>query len=343
MELKVEICSGQVVPAEERIKKAIPSKHGLYPHEILVLDYAHTFYINENKFQNFWWDGYGVRDVKAVLLSLLKRGFIKVGDISDTLSSQTAAIVKDVLKTYGIKTSGKKDEIVKRVLDNIPENELDKIFPKRVYALTDSGKTALQDESYVSYIHRNVNSLPFDIWSLNLIMYDGVDMPINDKILAEINKLCAKSLRRKDFGEYKRYKYEMRRFMQKIERFDDTALKTNSELAFFELRGVTVDDYELEYLEYFYDGLFPYKESDAKIEPDTLSLILRCQKELELSDEKLRDLLIKYMSKFNLTTQIFTAEECAQIVFWERDKNIEELTKLYDEAEKKFKQNYALK
>ena len=39
----------------------------------------------------------------------------------------------------------------------------------------------------------------------------------------------------------------------------------------------------------------------------------------------------------HLPIQIFTSEECVQIIFLEKEKNTEELKKLYAQAEKEFK------
>ena len=44
-----------VIPVEKRIKNANVSKHGLYPHEVLMLDYAASYYVEGNSFQGFWW------------------------------------------------------------------------------------------------------------------------------------------------------------------------------------------------------------------------------------------------------------------------------------------------
>lgn len=67
-----------VIPVEERVKTATASNHGLFPHEILVLEYAPSFYTEGNSFQGFWWYSYGVRDVQGVLTSLAERGFLEI-------------------------------------------------------------------------------------------------------------------------------------------------------------------------------------------------------------------------------------------------------------------------
>ena len=156
----------EVIPAEKRIKSAIASKHGLYPHEVLVLDYAGSYYTEGNSFQGFWWYRYGVRNVDNCLRSLLDRGFLQVGDLQSAIEKETAAVLKDELKNHGLKVSGKKDELVQRLLIEIPHEELNSRFTKRTYQLTELGKQALEEESYVPYIHRHILE-DMDIWSLN--------------------------------------------------------------------------------------------------------------------------------------------------------------------------------
>lgn len=52
--------SPDIVPLNVLLKKAVPTKRGLYPHEILMLDYAHTFSTSSrnNHFQGFWYYEY---------------------------------------------------------------------------------------------------------------------------------------------------------------------------------------------------------------------------------------------------------------------------------------------
>lgn len=106
----------EIVPAEKRIHNATASKHGLYPHEVLVLDYASSYYTEGNSFQGFWWYRYGVRDVDKYLHSLLNRGFLKVGDLQNAIEKENATVIKDELKKHGLKVSGKKDELVQRLI-----------------------------------------------------------------------------------------------------------------------------------------------------------------------------------------------------------------------------------
>lgn len=58
------------------LKTATPSKGGLDPHEILMLDYADTYKTSNNTFQRFWYSQYSVTDPQSILDSLSERGFI---------------------------------------------------------------------------------------------------------------------------------------------------------------------------------------------------------------------------------------------------------------------------
>lgn len=67
--------SPDIVPLSVRLKKAIPTMRGLYPHEILMLEYAHTYStdLSHQHFQGFWYYEYSVEHPGDVLKSLEKK------------------------------------------------------------------------------------------------------------------------------------------------------------------------------------------------------------------------------------------------------------------------------
>ena len=179
VKVTMEIISSEteeIVPTEKRMQNAIASKHGLYPHEVLVLDYVGSYYTEGNSFQGFWWYKYGVRDVDKCLNSLLDRSFIQVGNLQSAIGKETVAVLKGELKKYGFKVSGKKDELVQRLMAEVSHDELNSRFAKRIYQLTGLGKQALDEEGYVPYIHRHALE-DLDIWSLNKIIHEPPYMP----------------------------------------------------------------------------------------------------------------------------------------------------------------------
>lgn len=334
--LKTEIDS-EVIPVEKRVKTAIASKHGLYPHEILVLDYAPSFYTSSNRFQGFWWYKYGVRDIQAILQSLVKRGFLEIGDIRGALEKQTAASIKYVLKDYNVKTTGKKADLVQRALDKITENELNQHFPRRPFKLTTLGQQELKVESYVPYVHKHrVEDL--DIWSLNRIVHTEPYLPFRDKIWGYLNQRCMKHFSERNFGLYRNCRLNMSQFLKEENKIKDS-LAMLAEVVFFDLSGAT-NNFHPQFLDIYAKSFFPYKNSLATTAPGIISEISQCQEELGYTDEELKLFLAERMSILSVPLQLFTVDECVTIVLYERDGNKEALKMLYENARKTFKQKY---
>lgn len=117
----------------DRLRTAMPSLAGLYPHEILMLNYANTYKNGHNNFQKFWLLDYSVDNPQSVLKSLLDRGFICLSDLSNTLNKLSVSELKDLLNRKNEKTSGKKIDLVSRVLTVNNQQQLEQMFPVRYY------------------------------------------------------------------------------------------------------------------------------------------------------------------------------------------------------------------
>ena len=126
--IKTEIINNpsepDVISVEKIIKGMKPNEVGLYPHEVLLLFYAPKYYLEGNTYPGFWWYKYGVKDVDKCLISLKDRGFLQIGSLRSAIEKETAAVLKDVLKDNGLKVSGKKAELVQRLLDEVSEEKL---------------------------------------------------------------------------------------------------------------------------------------------------------------------------------------------------------------------------
>ena len=88
--------SPDIVSLSVRLKKAVPTMRGLYPHEILMLEYAHTYStdLSHQHFQGFWYYEYSVEHPGDVVKSLEKRGFIQLGNLRSAIQNQTVPVIK---------------------------------------------------------------------------------------------------------------------------------------------------------------------------------------------------------------------------------------------------------
>lgn len=139
----------------DRLTKLTPTNKGLYPHEILLLHYATGYTFGQKKYQNFWYYRYLIPNVQNALHSLLERGFLTLGNFEDQIEKSSANNLKALLKTKGLKVSGKKNELVARVIENFDPSEVSIDKSRMYYALTELGKSELTENQYVLFVHRN--------------------------------------------------------------------------------------------------------------------------------------------------------------------------------------------
>jgi hypothetical protein len=130
-----------------------------------MLQYAQGFTSGQMEFQGFWWYQYGVRHPVNVLTSLEERKFITLGGVREAIEARTAGSLKKALADRGLKQSGRKAELVDRLCDGVPTNELLLLFPERFFVLTSVGASALEGSEFVVYIHR-YHRFDLDIFSL---------------------------------------------------------------------------------------------------------------------------------------------------------------------------------
>ena len=173
----------KVITFEERKKTAIPSGTGLYPAEILLLEYCSygTYPGPKNGYPGFWWFEYGIRDVGAALKSLEYRGYIVFATAKDSLNNFTMPQLKEMLSAKNLPVTGKKADLVMRVAEAFSEAELLETGIQVKYMLTELGQRELSENEYVPYMHKAPNKtteyarfgMTFNVWSINKLLGTG--------------------------------------------------------------------------------------------------------------------------------------------------------------------------
>lgn len=173
----------KVVSFEDRKKTTIPSNSGLYPAEVLLLEYCSKghYPTPKNGYPGFWWFEYGIYDVGAALKSLEDRGYIVFASAKEFVKGFTVPQLKKLLSAQGQPTTGKKAELVARIADTVPEDDLIAAGVKEKYVLTELGQQELSENAYVPYMHSTPNKttkddrfgLTFNVWSINKLLGTG--------------------------------------------------------------------------------------------------------------------------------------------------------------------------
>ena len=328
------------VTLKEMVKNAYPSKNGLYPHEIAMLAEAERISTDSKEFAQKWKYNYYIDDPQSVLHSLFERGFIKKSDLESALKRTKMDDLKSVLREHDCKVSGKKAELIERLLSNLDHGYLERRFPERYYVLTDLGRGELEQNEYIMKSKINV-------WEMNRLLHKNPSKSYRDITWSLFNEWSEKNFKDYNWGLYRNDRLTMYEFLMEENKIQP-AFALLSEVIYYDLSGLSNGSckyYNQDILvqmeiERCYENNFPYKNSMATIAPGVLSYLSDMKEDFSWSTDELRKHLISAFGKFNAIRHLFTKEECADIAIAELEENTEKLENIYSIAEKRFKKKY---
>ncbi len=317
---------------EDRIRAAIPSKNGLYPHEILMLSQANNYSMESKDFPRYWFYAHDVKNPMVLIEKLANQNFLQKEQILDVIKRSKVDKIKEVLKGNSLKISGKKEELIGRLTENVPLNTLEPFFPSERYVPSEKGIQELQDNAYVEYIHKHGSRYELDIWDMNKLVNELPNSPYRDIIWKQLIDKSLRRLNDGDFGLYRNTLLAMSDFLTEEKKFKQ-ALEKLAEVIAYDLSGL----YNGFNPKYNYQTYFPYKDSMAKIPPGIIDMMVSLCIELKIDDTELSNILRQKFESLKLLQQLFTDEECISIVIAERDNDYQTLTQIYGVAQKRYK------
>ena len=86
---------------------------------------------------------YGINGEES-LENSINLGYVKKLNAIESLDSLNINIYKRILGKYGLKKSGKKQDLINRIVENIFEENLSLEFDLRKYEITETGKTLVE-------------------------------------------------------------------------------------------------------------------------------------------------------------------------------------------------------
>ena len=331
-------------PLSALLKAATPSKQGLYPHEIMMLEYAPHFKITNNTFQNFWYWQYSVAEPQAILDSLLERGFTEVGDLRSALEKLKLPEIKEELKHINQKVTGKKAELIDRLMAFGDLDTLDKKYSERYYALTPKGEQELKENQYVSYLHRHRY---MSVWEMNQRIAQ-THYSYRDILWGYFNEQSGIHFQNFDFGLYRNIRLNMYQFLME-ESKPKTAFHMLCEVLSFDLSGLGNSEKSLfewernapEYYLMIYESraehFFPYENTTLTIPPAISVWFAEMQTTLGLDDKGYREAILRELQEAHPPRRIFTDAECADIIIATIHNDTDTLSAIYKKAEKREK------
>ncbi len=329
----------QAVELKKCMERAKPSENGLYPHELLMLAYATKYYQHGNKFPRFWYyECHYTYDPQQLLDSLADRGFIEPGTLEDALSQHKVSDLKELLKQFGLKATGKKTDLVHRLIEEGDIPTLNKKCDNRTFRLTEKGDKELKANEYIPYIHKK-QTYGLSIWDMNQMMNTPPLENYRDKLWGYFNRQAITEYKTGNFGLYRNVRWNMCEFLMEEQKYNNV-LPLLSEVIFFDLSGVgngysdNMRQYEMEIA---LSINFPYEKSCATIPPGILGAVKVIQEKLWLSKDKFEAQILDNMKRFHAPFHLFTPDECCKIVMAELVEDKKTLKSIYSVAGKRFR------
>ena len=331
--------------------KGKPDSEGLYPGDIAMLNIVESLIVGSERFPDCL-SVYGVSNPKKTLSDLQSKGLIVIGDAKSALPSMKVGELKELAKTLGAKQSGKKADVI-AAISNADDGRLESLVSARMWRLTESGNAAMSRNSYVSFMmgDHSYDTSYVDFWKMSEtclahpnmkyrdIFYHQLDEKKNSlsmeivsttASLAKVKGISADALRKKNNLFYTTEEFcECLRAMALFIEEEGTSYVNASDLYFqylFERINVhaglgmandarliygsgKIDRNQLNtYLSNFY--------RDCSVSDIAAKEVMRIKEEADISDDGLRDALIRSFNRAE-HSGFMSANEAADFIIFE--------------------------
>ena len=158
------------------------------------------------------------QNTMATLDKFLTKGYLKVSSVDKNMSLCTVQDLKAVLAEHELKTSGKKQELIQRLLENLSTDELKELFPVGVYQLTEKGAKEL--EKYSLYKANDYYGLGLSYYRLmkeKASTPDSSDEDILIRLLSRDIQNCYKS---RDVSSFESLMFKTAYFMYSLQNYE---------------------------------------------------------------------------------------------------------------------------
>jgi hypothetical protein len=254
-----------------------------------------------------------------------------------SLQSQTVTKLKELLKAQSLSTSGKKDELIQRILQNFQPEELADYQPTKVYELTPNGKETIDQENYVPLVgdHFEHGVIDFDV-----VEEAGYSKHVVNKV-EYLNGLVRYAYNR---AAYLKDYFQMDKALITQVKLDKAFKKTPGEQLqtilgemYLKLSGLPDllehEDFHkvLNAIDLVSDPVF------AKIPKATIDDITRLQKEVGWTDEQVVAEFENAAGQIQLPDQLFSMAEMSMILRYSLPDNLDAIKKMYADKQKEYK------
>jgi hypothetical protein len=231
--------------------------------------------------------------------------------------------LKEVLKKHNLKVSGKKQELIERLITNVSKEELKTAFPDSYYILTDKGKSIVQENEHIIYYHKSQHLKDeISLDKYHDLLKDKTDDSAKYDIALELLKNNA--MQNRDNGDWGLYRNSL---LSKARVYEDkqdnlTALDLYLKICHIDLSGLSNGN--------------AYMPSTIILAPGIIGLVRELTSKLELDKETLKEKYFYYVDDLKLPKTRFSKEQSLEYLIRAMEGNVD---KVNEELREKTKED----
>ena len=306
---------------------------------VILVALAEKYKVNEKKYPDYFRYQYGIGFPNELFSKLEKEGLIKPASASDSLPHLKLPELKAIASQYGLKTSGKKDELCQRIIEQVPEAELDNYVKDRYWAVTEAGKDLLKQNPHVTYYldkHKySLETIGLDINAIDKLFSSKPNGRVRDVIWGELNRKCLECFKndipKGQFHDYCEILHTQALFLEEEKRYKD-ALKTYVRYLHCRINFFAALD-ALKYYSYTknIDEAADSLYMRAEIYPFIATEIMSINEGCEFDSVQLKAFILEVLQG-EKDTGIFTPEELTEFIMFGLNGNEDGQKQLCTEA-----------
>lgn len=152
--------------------------------------------------------------------SLVKSGFLVQSSTEDILKTLTVVELKDILSVYNLPKTGRKADLIQRIINSIDLRNLDVFKSKKYYSLSASGQVFLSEHADYVLLHK------YSAWQLPFAQYCELREKLGSNQFYAIAEMILKERIRKASTEYDKWSgyFYLSILYNNIDKFPDSLL-----------------------------------------------------------------------------------------------------------------------
>ncbi len=294
------------------------------PVDVIFLERADGHKVGD-EFPNYFEYQYDANPSSLLEKALTNNFLIKSDSIVNNMEKTKTSKFKEVLKKHNLKVSGKKQELIERLITNVSEEDLKTAFPDSYYILNDKGKSIVQENEHIIYYHKSQhlkNEISLDKY--HDLLKGKTDDSAKYDIALELIKNNA--MQNRDDGNWGLYRNSL---FSKAKVYEDkqdnqSALELYLAICHIDLSGLANGN--------------AYMPSTIFLAPGIISLVIELTSKLELDKEALEEKYFYCVEELKLPKTRFSKEQSFEYLIRATEEN-SDCVKVREELREKTKED----